>query len=329
MIDISTKYLGFELKNPLIVGSCGLTNSITDIKDLENKGAGAIVLKSIFEEEILMEYEQELKKVAIDESNLEYYDYLDYQIKEENIKKYLKLIEASKNEIQIPVIASVNCKTSSEWTFFAKKIEQAGADALELNAFMLPSDLYLSASETENIYFKLVENVRKEIKIPIALKISFYFTNLASMIKKLSETGIDALVLFNRFYSPDFDIDNRKVMSSHVLSSPDDISISLRWIAMMANRVSCDLTASTGIHDSKAMIKQLLAGASAVQVVSTLYKNGSSQIPIMLNELKAWMKHHNYNSLSDFKGSMAQSVSHTPSIFERVQFMKYFGEMKQ
>jgi dihydroorotate dehydrogenase (fumarate) len=326
MIDLSTKYLGLELKNPIIVGSCGLTNSLTDIKELEEKGAAAVVLKSVFEEEILMEFEHELKKVSIDESNLEYYDYLDYQIKDDNIKRYLKLIESCKNEIHIPLIASINCVSTTEWTFFAKKIEKAGADAIELNAFVLPSDLDRSAEDTEKIYFKMIEAVRKEVNIPIALKISFYFSNLAAVIKKLSETGINGLVLFNRFYNPDFDIEKRKVISSHVLSSPDEIGLSLRWIALMANRVSCDLVASTGVHDAKAMIKQLLAGADAVQIVSTLYKNGSSQIPIMLNDLKVWMNRHNYTSISDFKGSMAQSVSHSPAIFERVQFMKYFGE---
>lgn len=321
--------MGLELNNPLIVGSCGLTNSIQDIKELAHLGAGAVVLKSVFEEEILMEYEQELKKVSPDESNLEYYDYLDYQIKEENVKKYLTLIESCKKETKIPIIASINCKTATEWIYFAKKIEQSGADGIELNAFILPSEMSGNAEDIEKVYFRLVENVRKEVRIPIALKISFYFSNLASMIKRLSETGINSLVLFNRFYSPDIDIENKRIIPSHVLSTPDDITISLRWVAMMANRVSCDLAASTGIHDGKAMIKQLLAGASAVQVVSTLYKNGTSQITNMLNELKTWMNHHKYNSISDFKGSMAQAVSVTPALYERVQFMKYFGEMKR
>jgi dihydroorotate dehydrogenase (fumarate) len=326
MIDLSTKYLGLNLKNPIIVGSCGLTNSLKDIKDLEDNGAAAVVLKSIFEEEIISEYEHELKKVASDDSNLEYYDYLDYQIKEDTIQRYISLIESCKKEVNIPIIASINCKSATEWTFFAKKIEKAGADAIELNAFILPSDLERTAEETEKIYFDLVENVRKEVKIPVALKISFYFSNLAAIIKKLSETGINGLVMFNKFYSPDFDIDKRKVISSHVLSSPDDMTMSLRWIAMMSQRVSCDIAASTGIHDSKAMIKQLFAGANAVQIVSTLYKNGPSQIPLMLNEMKIWMKNNNFSSISDFQGSLAQIASHTPSIYERVQFMKYFGE---
>ena len=199
MIDLSTKYLGLNLSNPLIVGSCGLTNSIDDIKDLESKGAGAIVLKSIFEEEIILEYEQELKNVAFDDNNLEYYDYFDYKIKEDNIKKYIELIEGCKKEVKIPVIASINCISSTEWIFFAKKIQEAGADALELNAFILPTDLERSSGETEQIYFNIIRNVKKEITIPVSLKISYYFSNLAKMIKQLSETEVEGLVLFNRF----------------------------------------------------------------------------------------------------------------------------------
>lgn len=329
MIDLSVKYLGLSLKNPLIVGSCGLTNSVEDVKALEKNGAGAVVLKSIFEEEIRLEYEKEMSNVAFDESNLEYYDYFDYQIKENNVKKYIQLIEACKKEIKIPIIASVNCTSSAEWTFFAKKIQKAGADALELNAFIMPSDLTRSSEETENIYFKLIENVKKEVSIPISLKISYYFSNVASMIKKLSDTGIAGIVLFNRFYSPDIDIENRKIISTHVLSSPAELSISLRWIAIMANRVSCDLAASTGVHDGKDVIKQLLVGADAVQAVSTFYKNGTSHIATMLNEIGVWMKDNNYNSISEFKGSMSQIKSQNPAAIERVQFMKYFGDMKK
>jgi dihydroorotate dehydrogenase (fumarate) len=329
MINLSTKYLGLDLKNPLIVGSCGLTNSFENIKEIQDKGAAAVVLKSIFEEEILMEYNHELNKVADDESNLEYYDYLDYKIKEDNIKKYIDLIKKCKKELSIPIIASINCKSISEWMFFAKKIKEAGADAIELNVFIMPSDLNMSADDTEKTYFKLIDAVIKEVKIPISLKISFYFSNLAAMIKKLSETGIKGLVLFNRFFSPDFDIVDKKVISSHVLSTPDEIALPLRWIAIMSKRVSCDLVASTGVHNGNALIKQILAGATAVQVVSTVYKNGTQRITEILSELKEWMEQNNYNSVSDFRGIMAQSENRDPSIYERVQFMKYFSDGKK
>ncbi len=191
----------------------------------------------------------------------------------------------------------------------------------------MPTDLERSSGETEQIYFDIIRNVKKEVNIPVSLKISYYFSNLTKIVKQLSETEIDGLVLFNRFYSPDFDLDNRRVISTNVLSSPEDLSISLRWIAIMANRVSCDLAASTGVHDGSALIKQLLAGATAVQAVSTLYKNGTGSISKMLSDLETWMKRNNHQRISDFRGQMSQANSHNPAIFERVQFMKYFGEL--
>ncbi|MBN1251847.1 MAG: dihydroorotate dehydrogenase-like protein [Bacteroidales bacterium] len=328
MANLTTKYLGLELRNPLIVGSSGLTNSVEDIKDLERKGAGAIVLKSIFEEEIMLEFKSVIKEVEADENNLEYYDYFDYKIKADNIKRYIKLIEDVKKEVNIPVIASINCVTAQEWTFFAKKIQDAGADAIELNAFFLPTDCSKTSQENEKIYFDLINSVSKLVTIPVSLKISYYFSNLARMIKTLSETTVSGIVLFNRFYSPDFDIDNKKVISTHVLSSENDLPISLRWVAIMAERINCDISASTGVHDGKALIKQLLAGADSVQVVSALYKNGTSHIGTMLKELEVWMDKNGYKTIADFKGSMSQAKSNNPAAFERVQFMKYFGEMK-
>ncbi len=328
MANLATKYLGLNLKNPLIVGSSGLTNSVENIIDLEKNGAAAVVLKSIFEEEIILEHASVMKEVAADDHNLEYYDYFDYKIKDDNIKAYIKLIEDTKKAVKIPVIASINCTSAHEWTFYTKKIQEAGADAIELNAFILPSDLDRSAEQNEKIYFDLIEAVKKEVNIPISLKISYYFSNLASNIKKLSETGIAGIVLFNRFYSPDFDIDTQKVVSTHVLSSENDLPISLRWVAIMANRINCDIAASTGVHDGKALIKQLLAGADAVQTVSALYKNGTEYIQSMLKELEVWMGQNNYKTIADFKGNMSQENSHDPAAFERVQFMKYFGEMK-
>ncbi|PIE85960.1 MAG: diguanylate cyclase [Bacteroidia bacterium] len=328
MIDLSIKYLGLSLKNPLIVGSSGLTNSVADIKEIEKAGAGAVVLKSIFEEEIKMEYEHELKNVFADESNLEHYDYLDYEIKEENVNKYLELIKSCKKELKIPVIASINCISSTEWVDFAKKIQEVGADAIELNAFILPTNMERSSEQTEQIYFNIADSIKRQVKIPVALKISPYFSNLAKMIKQLSETAIEGIVLFNRFYNPDFDIDKKKIVSGEILSTPQDIAMSLRWVAIMSNMVSCDISASTGVHDAKAMIKQLLAGATSVQAVSTFYKHGVSYIETMLNELRKWMEENNYSKIDDFRAMMSQKNSKDAAHLERVQFMKYFGEKK-
>jgi dihydroorotate dehydrogenase (fumarate) len=328
MVDLSTQYLGMKLKNPVIAGSSGLTNSVKSIQDLEKSGAGAVVLKSIFEEEIAFEYEDILQEASEEGVNLDQFDYYDFHIKGEKLDKYTALIQESKKAVSIPVIASINCVYSHEWTSFAKQLQTAGADALELNMFFLPSEFDRTTEEKEKAYFQIIEKVQKEVTIPIALKISYYFSNLGPMIQKLSETGIAGLVLFNRFYSPDFDIDKMEVVPSNVFSSPSDLPTSLRWIAIMAERVSCDLAASTGVHDGKALIKQILAGANAVQVASTLYKNGKGQIAEMLKTLEAWMDQKSYSSLSDFRGKMSQAKSSNPAAYERVQFMKYFGGKK-
>ncbi|MCP4629131.1 MAG: dihydroorotate dehydrogenase-like protein [bacterium] len=324
-MDLSTQYLGLKLKNPVIAGSSGLTNSVKSIQDLEESGAGAVVLKSIFEEEIAFEYEDILKEASEEGVNLDQFDYYDFHIKGEKLDKYTTLIEESKKSVSIPVIASINCVYSHEWTSFAKQLQTAGADALELNMFFLPSEFDRTSEEKEKAYFQIIEKVQKEVSIPIALKISYYFSNLGPMIQQLSETGIAGLVLFNRFYSPDFDIDKMEVVSSNVFSAPSDLPTSLRWIAIMAERVSCDLAASTGVHDGTALIKQILAGAKAVQVASTLYKNGKGQIAGMLKTLEDWMGQKSFNKLDDFRGKMSQAKSSNPAAYERVQFMKYFG----
>jgi len=326
MANTSTKYLGLELKNPIIVGSSGLTDQVSTVQDLEKAGAGAVVLKSLFEEEIIIEKESNLGQMNSSNflypETVDFYDYEDGP--KEKSAEYLELIRDLKKSVSIPVIPSINCMTASQWTFFPRELEMAGADAIELNLFILPSDLNRSPEENEKIYFDIIEEVKKQIKIPLSVKISYYFSNLATMIEKLSKTGLAGIVLFNRFYSPDFDIDTLEITSGNVLSAPGDLALSLRWIAIMSDRVKCDLAASTGVHDGQGLIKQLLAGASAVQVVSALYKHGPEYITKMLSELNAWMDNHSFKSLDQFAGKMSQSASDNPAAFERVQFMKYF-----
>ncbi len=323
MADLTTEYLGIKLRNPVIVGSSGLSNSVKAVKEFEENGAGAVVLKSIFEEEIAFEYEDILREA--EGFNLEQFDYYDFKLKGDRVAKYTEIIAKSKKSVSIPVIASINCVYSHEWISFAEQLEQAGADALELNMFFLPTEFDRSTEEKEQAYFQIIEKVQKVVKLPIALKISYYFSNLGPMIQKLSNTGVAGLVLFNRFYSPDFDIDKFEVVPSNMFSSPSELSISLRWIAIMAERVNCDLAASTGVHDGTALIKQILAGAKAVQVVSALYKNGKGHIGVMLKTLEEWMDKNGFSKLSDFRGKMSQFKSINPAVYERVQFMKYFG----
>lgn len=325
-MDLSTSYLGIKIKSPIVVGSSSITSSIRNLKEIETMGAGAVVLKSIFEEEIYYEYKSFIRdELKQEEPNLGYLDYYDYKIKEDNIKKYLNLIKEAKKELTIPVVASINCTCSHEWLFFAKKVQDAGADALELNLFIPPSDFSKECTDIEKIYLEMVEKIRTSVTIPVAVKLSYYFSNLAAFVKKFSETGIQGLVLFNRFFHPDIDIDNFKVVPSNVLSSPSDLPISLRWTAILSGRLGCDLIASTGIHDSDGVIKQLLAGADSVQIASTLYKHGIQYVEEMTNGLRNWMKKHNFEKLDDFRGKLSQVNSPNPAEYERVQFMKYFS----
>jgi dihydroorotate dehydrogenase (fumarate) len=326
MANLKVNYLGFTLNNPIMVGSSGLTDKSESIRNLEQNGAAAVVLKSLFEEEILLEKKAMLSQMQsgtfLYPETVDFYQY--EEAPKETTADYLELIRETKKQVSIPVFASINCMTAQQWTWFPKEIENAGADGLELNLFILPSDLKRSAEENEKVYFDIVQEVCSKVNIPVSLKISYYFSNLATMISRLASTEIKGMVLFNRFYSPDIDIENFQLTSGHVLSSPGDLALSLRWIAIMAERVDCDLAASTGIHDTAAVIKQILAGANAVQVVSAIYKYGGEKIAEMLHQLESWMDKHGFASVDQFRGKMSQLSSDNPAAFERVQFMKYF-----
>lgn len=325
-MDLSTTYLGFKLSNPIIVGSCGYTFSVKDIKNLVENGASAIVLKSIFEEEITWEMEHNLAKMQRPMTVYpEVYDFFDLESLEDSVTKYLNLISDVKKEVSVPIIASVNCVSNKEWVPFARRIEDAGADAIELNIFIMPSDFERTSAENEQMYFDIIHSVLSEVKIPVSVKLSYYFSNLASMIKKISETGVKGIVLFNRFFEPDFDLDSMTVVPTNVLSQPSDLGKSLRWISIMSGRVACDLCASTGVHNGKSVIKQILAGAKAVQIASAIYRRGPKVIGEMLEEIKNWMAEKEYESLDDFRGRLSQAKSMNPAVYERAQFMRYFS----
>ncbi len=328
MTNLNVTYLGLNLKNPIIAGSSGLTNSLQNLKAIEEAGAGAVILKSIFEEEIYLEFASEFRKLGPMDNNLEFLDYYDYQIKKDNLKNYLNLIEEAKKELQIPVIASINCISANEWAFFAKKVEDAGADAIELNVFILPTNLSQTGEENESMYFDIISRVCSKISIPVSIKISPYFSNLGAVIRDLSFSEIRGLVLFNKFYSPDVDIHEQKISGSDVLSQPTDYKLSLRWIAMMANRVNSDLSASTGIQNWETVVKMLLVGATTVQIVSLLYKDGFSVLPKMIQEISSWMEQNGYQTIDDFRGKLSMENTTNLAEFERVQFMRNFGEHK-
>ncbi len=322
MSRLETTYLGLKLKNPVIVGSSGLTSSIEKIKKIEEKGAGAIVLKSIFEEQI----KYEAGSMANGSDSPEAWDYVNYYVKNNTVQEYLDLIKKVKEEVKIPVIASINCVSSQEWTNFAKSIELAGADAIEINVFVLPNDKNASVDKYESIYFELATKLKNIVNIPFAFKLGSQFTNLVGFVQKLNIPGV---VLFNRFYAPDIDIDNMKFTSSEIFSSPADLRNSLRWVGIISSIVTdIDIAASTGVHDGKAVIKQILAGATAVQICSTLYNNGIEYLNTIISDIEAWMAKKGYKSIQEFRGIMSYKQIDDPLVYERAQFMKYFSSIQ-
>lgn len=325
MINLETTYMGLNLKTPIIIGSSGLTNSADKIRELEANGAGAVVLKSIFEEQILMEANS---LTAEHWAHAEEGDYILEYTRKHNLEEYLKLIEAGKKAAAIPIIASINCVSASEWTSFARKIQDAGADGLELNMFILPADPHKKGEEVEKIYFDILEKVKAHIDIPVALKMSYYFSGLANMLFNLSVRHAAALVLFNRFSSPDIDLDKLEVVTSHVFSTAEELSLPLRWIGMLSGHLKCDLAASTGIHDGESVIKALLAGAKAAQAASAIYKNGPTYIKTMIAQIESWMKKRQFKTIADFNGILSQHKIKNPALFERSQFMKYYADSK-
>ncbi len=237
-------------------------------------------------------------------------------------REYLKLVEEAKKTVSIPIIASLNCISPKWWVNYANQIEEAGADAIELNISLMPSDPNLRSQDIEQLFLKIFEEVKAVVDIPLMVKIGPYFTSLAWMAKELDKRGVSALVLFNRFYQLDIDVDKLKITHGHRFSSPEEMSLPLRWIALLRGRVKCDLSASTGVHDGFGVIKQILAGATTVQICSTLYLKGIKQINIVLEEIESWMKIHNFDSINQIRGKLSQLQSGQPEVYERLQYIK-------
>lgn len=322
MINLTTNYLGLTLKNPLIVSSSGLTNSAEKIRKLEELGAAAVVLKSLFEEQINYEAGIMVHNGMYPEAG----DYINNYSRKNSVEEYLKLIEESKNTVQIPVIASINCMTSNEWISFAREIEKAGADALELNIFFMALDEKKPSGDYERIYNDIIVRLSKIIHIPVSVKLGYFFTNLVSMVNNLYYRGVKGVVMFNRFYEPDIDIDNLKLTAAPVFSTPSDIRHVLRWVGIVSSHVrQIDIAASTGVHDGKAAIKMILAGARVVQLCSVLYRKGTGQLPVILNEMEEWMRSKKYTSPDQFRGKLSYRERKDPAVYERSQFMKYFS----
>ena len=322
MANLETTYLGLNLKNPVIVSSSGLTSNVESIKKLEANGAAAVVLKSLFEEQIL----HEAGSLTVHSDYPEAEDYLKAYVTSNNVEKYLELIAKAKNEVDIPIIASINCISASKWIDFAAKIQEAGADALEINVFVLPTDSRKKGEDYETVYFTLAEKLKNIISIPVSFKLGDHFTNPLRIIEQLWFRDVKGVVLFNRFFAPDLDIEKMKVIPAEVFSNPADLRDTLRWVAIASHAVpKIDISASTGVHSGDAVVKMLLAGASTVQVCSVLYKNGHTHLKGLVDFVGQWMDKKGYKSIGDYRGIMNYGKIGDPDVYERSQFMKYYS----
>lgn len=323
MTDISTTYMGLTLSSPVIAGSSDFTSSAERVVEMAKAGAGAVVLKSVFEEQILMEIDAQRTNNMFN-SYTDVENYVAFYTRQHEVQAYLNLIRDSKKNAGIPVIASVHCSSNDSWVTFAKDIERAGADAIELNMFILPSDPAETDASVAERYMEIVDSVKKNTTLPVALKVHHYFTGMANFMVNLSAKS-EALVLFNRFFNPDININTLSIESAGSFSSPDENGLVQRWIGILRPFVKGNLAATSGIHDGAGLVKNLLAGADVVQVATTLYKNGPGAITEMNVFLKQWMQEHNYGQLSDFRGKLSYAGARNPGLYERAQFMKYFS----
>ncbi len=329
-MDITTTYLGLKLKSPIVPSAGPLSEKISNIREMEDAGAGAVVLYSIFEEQI--EHEQlELHHhtSAHSESFAEATSYLpepfDFKTGPD---EYLDHIRKAKEAVDIPIIASLNGKSIGGWTEYAKKMEQAGADALELNIYLLPTDAKKSGSEIEKTYVDIVKAVKSTVKIPFAVKMHPFFSSTSNMAAELSNAGASGLVMFNRFYQPDIDLETLDVVPNVILSTPMAMRLPLRWIAMMYGKVNADLAATSGIYTAEDVLKMVMAGAKVTQMLSSLLKFGIGHIADVTTNLKSWMEEKEYESIEQMRGSMSYMNVDDPAKFERANYMKVLHSYK-
>jgi dihydroorotate dehydrogenase (fumarate) len=323
-MDLTTTYLGLKLVNPLVPSASPLAEDLDGVKRLEDAGAAAVVLHSLFEEQLKMESaELDYHLTHGIESFAEALSYFplpsEFKLGPED---YVEHIARAKAAVKIPVIASLNGSTLGGWTDYAKKMQQAGADALELNIYSIPTDLDLSGTDVEENYVEILKAVKKEVTIPVAVKLSPFFTNFANVAKRLADAGANGLVLFNRFYQPDIDLETREVKPNILLSTPMAMRLPLRWIAILYGRIQTSLAATSGIHRAADAIKMLMAGADVTMMCSALLRHGAKHIGTVKRGMIAWMEEHEYESVSQLKGSLSQKNCADPSSFERAQYMR-------
>lgn len=323
-MNLSTTYLGMTLSSPLVASASPLSESLDNIRRMEDAGAGAVVLFSLFEEQIRRE--REALYHYLTHGSETFAEALTYFPEPATYHagpdQYLELIRRAKESVRIPIIASLNGSSIGGWTKFAHKMQDAGADALELNIYYIPTDVNLSGQAVEQTYIEIVKAVKKAVSIPVAVKISPYFSNMAHMAKQLEDAGANALVLFNRFYQPDIDLETLEVIPNVILSTPQALRLPLTWIGILYRRINADLAASSGIHSGEDAVKMILAGANVTMMTSALLKNGIEHLRFVEKELRSWMEQYEYESVSQMRGSVSQIHAEDPTAFERAQYMR-------
>jgi dihydroorotate dehydrogenase (fumarate) len=329
-MNLHTTYMGLELKSPIVVSACTLSEEVSNIIQMEDAGAGAVVLFSLFEEQIKKERAQ-YDAIVGSTSNIfaEASDFFpDLDEYHRGADQYLEIIRQAKEQVNIPIIASLNGISSEGWISYAQQMEQAGADGLEINIFFIPADVHLSTAAVEHRYLNIIDEVKNTVKIPVAVKLNPYFSAMGNMAKRMQEYGAKALVLFNRFYQPDFDINQLSLLHNLQYSESNEIRLPLLWIALLYGRVPVSLAATTGVQSSIEVIKYILAGADITMTASALYKNGIGYIKTMNKELEAWMMTREFENIDSFKGVMSQQHISDPTAYERANYIKILGSQK-
>jgi len=325
--NIKTSFLGLNLSSPVIVGSSGLTGNPGSIKKMAEAGAGAVVLKSLFEEQILAGIAYETRKGGVVYGQGDIDEYIAFYERKHSIRDYMDVISEAKKAVSIPVIASINATSDKEWQAICSDLDKAGADALQLNLFISPFDVKIPADVIEERYISIVQKVKAITSLPLAVKIGPFFTNIGNLVSGLVKAGADGVVLFNRYASPDIDIQKMGLKTASVRSHENEYQSSLRWIALLSHQADTDIAGATGIHDGDAAVKLLLAGAKAIEVVSTVYKNGENIIAEMNKQISGWMDENSFSSTVDFIGKMSADGTGNSAALERVQYMKKFGDI--
>ncbi len=323
-MDLSTTYMGLELKNPIVASASPLSKNIENYLRMEDAGVAAIVNHSLFEEQIIKESEAD--EYLSSAGTNSFSEALNFVPETETYSigpdEYIRNIESAKKAVDIPIIGSLNGFSLGGWVKYAKRIEEAGADGLELNIYFVPTDASISGAEVEKKYIEVFQSIKSTVKIPVAVKLSPFFSSIANMAKSFDDAGADAVVLFNRFYQPDIDLENLEVTPNLILSTPHDMRLPMRWIAILYGRIQASLAATSGIYNAQDVIKMIMVGADVTMLCSVLLKNGIEHVEGILKEMEGWMEDHQYESVKQMKGSMSQKSCPNPDSFERAHYMK-------